>query len=58
VVKNKLNTIQFMLRLIYEENIRIIIGSGYPRPSSQHKGDLFALEGQRTGNKRQSQEGG
>ena len=27
-----------------------------PRPSSQHKGDLFAPEGQRAGNKRQTQE--
>ena len=27
-----------------------------PRPSSQHKGDLFAPEGQRAGNKRQRQE--
>ena len=29
-------------------------GSG-PRPNSQHNGDLFALEGKRAGNKRQSQ---
>lgn len=29
-------------------------GSG-PRPSSQHNGDLFALEGKRAGNKRQRQ---
>ena len=27
-----------------------------PRPSSQHKGGLFAPEGQRAGNKRQRQE--
>jgi hypothetical protein len=30
--------------------------SGLPRPRSQQKGDLFAPEGQRTGNKRQRQE--
>jgi len=27
-----------------------------PRPSSQHKGNSFATEGQREGNKRQRQE--
>ena len=27
-----------------------------PKPSSQHKGDVFAPEGQRSGNKRQRQE--
>ena len=32
------------------------ISSEPPRPSSQHKGDSFAPEGQRTGNKRQRQE--
>ena len=36
--------------------VRNGIGSGPPRPSSQHKGDLFAPEGQRAGNKRQRQE--
>lgn len=29
-----------------------------PRPGSQHEGDLFALEGQRPGNKRQEIEDG
>ena len=32
------------------------ISSEPPRPSSQHKGDSFAPERQRTGNKRQRQE--
>ena len=32
------------------------ISSGPPRPSSQHKGDLFAPEGQGAGNKKQRQE--
>ena len=31
-------------------------GSRAPRPSSQHKGDLFASEEQRSGSKRQIQE--
>lgn len=35
---------------------RKIIGSGPPRPSSQHKGYLFASEVQRAGNKRKGQE--
>lgn len=32
------------------------IGSGPPRPNSQHKGDPSVPEGQRIGNKRQRQE--
>jgi hypothetical protein len=37
-------------------DIRTGIGSKPPRPSSQHKEDLFALEGQRSGNKRLREE--
>lgn len=33
--------------------VRNCIGSGFPKTSSQHKGDLFAPERQRAGNKRQ-----
>lgn len=34
------------------------MGSGPPRPSSQHEGDLFAPKGQKAGNKRERQEMG
>ena len=36
--------------------VRKKLAQDLPRPSSQHKGDLFAPEGQRAGNKRQRQE--
>lgn len=41
---------------VADGEIRECIGSGPPKPSSQHKGDLFASEGRRTGNKRKRQE--
>jgi hypothetical protein len=36
--------------------VRKKLAQDLPRPSSQHKGGLFAPEGQRVGNKRQRQE--
>lgn len=39
--------------LIQIRNQVIIISAGPPRPSSQHKGHLFALGGQRAENKKQ-----
>lgn len=35
---------------------RSVLAQDSPRSNSQHKGHIFALEGQRAGNKRQGQE--
>lgn len=44
------------IRLHFRNIESKIISSRPPKQSSQHKGNLFVLEGERKGNKRQTQE--